>query len=233
MRNYIIYSFVLCLLGAAGCSTDDIPTYGGDNYVQIKKTQDTVTMAFFLFSGTDQYDYPIEVEMSGLASNPGKEYKLVVDTKNSTAVENTHYQLTGETRFEAGEVTGKSFVRFIRTSDMKTEQYTLVLRVEDNGNYLAGQEDKRFIAIKVHDQIAQPEWWDNTVVYDFLGMYTDKKFETFLMVNNYPDLSEIKGNYGTIRAYSLALRRYLDGQEAAGNTVYEANGNKMFVMVYN
>ena len=232
MKNHIIYLFALCGLWA-GCSTDEIPRYDGDNYIQFKKTQDTVTMAFFLYSGTEHYDYPIQVEMSGQASTPGREYKLVVDEKYSTAVEGRHYTLPERTAFEADEVTGMTWVRFIRTPDMKTERYTLVLRVEDNGNYRAGQEDKRFLAIKVHDQIAQPEWWDYTVIGSYLGAYSDLKFEYFLQANNYPDLTDAKGKYAMIRAYALALKRFLDEKKEAGEPILEMNGNPMTVVAIN
>jgi hypothetical protein len=235
MKKYILYLLALCAPLLPGCSPQDTPLYGDDNYLQFRKTQDTVTVAFFLHSAeADSYDFPVQVEMSGLAPAAEREYKIVVDRKNSTAVEGTHFTMPAKTSFKAGETVNTTHVRFMRTDDMKTERYTLVLRVEDNGNYLAGQMENRYIAIKVHDQIAQPAWWTAYVSTNYMGAYSDDKFRHFLVANDHPNLDNITGNFGLIREYALRLKRYLEDKALAGQTVYEADGStKMTVPVIN
>ncbi len=236
MKKYILYLLAFFTPFLPGCSTQDTPLYDGDNYLQFRKTQDTVTVAFFLFSGADSYDFPVQVEMSGFAPAADNEYKIVVDKANSTAVEGTHFTMPAKTSFKAGETVNTAYVKFMRTPDMKTNRYTLVLRVEDNGNYLAGQTEKRYLAIKVHDQIAQPTWWNAYIVNNYLAAYSDKKYQLFLTVNNYPNLDPILNsnglisNYGPLREYALTLKRYLEEKALGGETVYEADGSTIMTV---
>lgn len=227
---------LLAALAFAGCAKEGVPTYdASSNYVEFAgKVTDTLTMAFYLHSSDATFDMPLSVLMSGVASSEGRPFKMEVDTEHTTAVRGTHFEMPENPSFTAGAYEARPTVRFMRTADMKEKRFLLVLNLADNQWFHAGQWEHRRIAIWVHDQMSQPEWWDWTVQQNYLGVYSDLKMVAFLNAAGHPDLSAIKGNYNLLRTYALMFKRHLEQAAAAGHPITEAdNSTLMTVPVIN
>ncbi len=77
--------------------------------------------------------------------------------------------------------------------------------------------------------IAQPEWWDATIIKSFLGAYSDLKYIEFIKVSGTGDLTD--KTPGEIRSLCLKFKYYLQQREDAGDPVKEADGANMTVPV--
>lgn len=229
----------LCCAGllAAACAEDKINTYEGANYVQFSKPYaDSTNIAFLYAPGQPTIDSLVTVEMSGLAYDAPRSYKLVVVEEMSTAREGVHFTLPENTSFAPGEYTATAAITFIRTEEMKTADLRLVLRLEANENFGLGQFDYQYKIFRINDKISRPAWWTtaaeagaSSVETVFLGRYSDKKFEEFIKVTGKVDLSA--ADYAEKRTYALQFKYYLQEKSNAGQTIYEDDGNKMVVNV--
>ena len=110
-----------------------------------------------------------------------------------------------------------------RTADMKEDEFRIVLRLKDNGNFTVIPSDNDYAIVRVSDKMSQPDWWDRGIVNDYLGTYSDDKYTLFIIVTNQTDLSE--ASPAEKRAYALQFKYWLEDQEKAGVTEY--NGIKL------
>lgn len=229
MKKYFIYITGLCIIGFTACKKSEIETYDSENYIQFEKSvKDSVKYSFMLFPGVDVAEVPVVVSMSSFASTEGKEYRIEVDSKQTTAQEGTHYSLPGNYKFPSGSIDDTLYVKFYRTAEMAETSYRLVLKVVANQNFNIGQEEYRTHVIWVNDIISEPEWWSK-YRSTFLGNYSDSKYRLFIEQTGVADFSALEGNqqYNAARKFKY----WLAMKKANGETVYEVNGVEMTVPV--
>ena len=112
---------------------------------------------------------------------------------------------------------------------MRDDEYRIVLRLIDTKQLLCGQINYTIAIIRLNDKITRPDWWDNYIVWDYLGAYTDKKFSLFIEVTGKADLTEASDS--DKRVYALQFKYWLQAQKKQGNTVWEDDGTEMTVPV--
>ena len=76
---------------------------------------------------------------------------------------------------------------------MENGTYNLKFSLESNENFFATQTGFLEAELRVTAQIAQPSWWNQSVVDFYLGTYSDKKFGLFsqnIFTGDYGELSD-------------------------------------------
>ncbi|MDR0765552.1 MAG: DUF4843 domain-containing protein [Odoribacteraceae bacterium] len=228
MKNKI--TALLFLLAA--CQEAEIPLYNGGNNVQFVKNlaRDSTTVAFLLAPGQVEIDSVFIVKTTGLGYPEETPYKISVDRQFTTAIEGTHFQLPGKTTFKPNAMRDTTSVKFYRTPDMKTNSFRLVLRLEGNEFFRVGQGEYLYKVFVVHDKIARPAWWTESVSSTYLGTYSDLKYQKFIDVTGIADLTGASAS--EIRVRSLQLKYWLEEYKIAnGEPFRENNGDEMKVPI--
>lgn len=133
------------------CNEDEIPTFDSDDagiyfqdgvqtrfFINIDAYNDS-TVYSFSECGDEVTDTVLKARIRtlGKVRDYDRKVKVVVDQEHSTAIEGKHYQIDLDTvTIKAGESEAMVCVRFLRDASLKTEQVRLVLKVEDNDNFV-------------------------------------------------------------------------------------------------
>jgi hypothetical protein len=232
MKREIILLLAAALFGVSSCQEAEIPLYSGGNNIQFVKnlTTDSTTVAFLLAPGVTALDSFLIVKTTGLGYPVETPYKISVDRQFTTAVEGTHFKLPEKTTFKPGAMRDTLPVTFYRTTDMKTNAFRLVLRVEENDAFKLGQLQYQYKVFIVHDKIAQPGWWTTAVSNSYLGQYSDLKYQKFIDVTGIADMTGATPSELRVRA--LQLKYWLDEYKVLnGRPMLEENGDEMTVPV--
>lgn len=252
MKKILILSIAfLSLIGLTSCDKEEIETYHDTNNIYFSRAMfplyssgPVIDSTGFSF-GLDNIEiteriYPLAIRVQGKVADVDRKVKLTVDP-TSTAVLGTHFILPENIVMRAGKAIDTVLVKVLRTPDMKTKDFTLVLNLEENEFFTTNMKTKvtnvltqktmSFIRFKLsfNDKLSTPIGW----VSSFLGVFTAKKF--FLMcdlMNLEPSMfNQATGSPGLtlpdIQYYQSFMKRYLADQKASGNTIYEENGNEM------
>ena len=193
------------------CSEEKIMRYNApENYIRFTSTyQDSVRVSFVNYPTASSFEVKLPVEIVGNVLASALDYEVVVDKDMSTGIEGTHFDTLR--------------MKLNRTADMKKDEFRIVLRLKDNGNFTVIPSDNDYAIVRVSDKISQPDWWDRGIINDYLGTYSDDKYTLFIIVTNQTDLSE--KSPAEKRAYALQFKYWLEDQEKAGVTEY--NGIKL------
>ena len=174
-----IFIFVAAaVLGLTSCSTDEIETFDGHDYLSFEKSTLTYT---FAFSGDEvtTADFELPVTYAGRFSQLDRQFTIIPVADKSTAKEGTDFQLLSadEQVIKAGMNNGKGKIRLIRSTTLKDEDLTLVLAIAQNEYFLPGVIDT--LTVTIGDRIMQPDWWDWSY-NSWLGNYTKTKLVLWL-----------------------------------------------------
>jgi hypothetical protein len=202
------------------CGKSDLPVYNADNYIQFIGTpQDSVVVAFVFHPGASELKVPFGAIMSGRPYSTESAYKIGVDSRKTTAVEGVHYQMPDKTSFKPGEVDDTAYVTFFRTPEMETQAFTLVLKVEESESFLPGDATMQSKTFVVHDMLAQPDWWNDDIIKNYLGAFSVKKFRLMVEHTGVADLTD--ATVSEKRACAIQLKYYLQREKEAGRAVWD------------
>lgn len=231
MRTH--YSFYILLATAISLSAcikhDEIATYSGiDNiYFPTSETK-LVTMAYTPDISDTLVRVPIAV--IGKPEGTDRPYQLQV-AANSTAREGQHFDFRNKNFYiPANGLKDTVEIILHKTSDLKTDTVALILELVANEAFQTEMrstvdEETSFIhyTILSTDMLTRPVAWNDAL----LGMFSAKKF---LLMGEllHLELTDFNSTALTttadIRYYSEFMKRYLNAQRLAGNTIYEEDG---------
>lgn len=253
MKKILILSIVfLSFLGLTSCNQEEIETYNDTDNIYFSPSVfplalnatlvDSIGFSFgFDKASITKRIYFVPIRVQGKVFDVDREVKVTVDP-TSTAVQGTHFTLPEKIVMRAGKAVDTIAVTVLRTPDLKTNAFTIVLNLEENGNFTTKMKSKvvntltqktlSYIRFKISfdDKLTQPIGW----YVPYLGAFTPKKF--FLMcdlMHLEPTMFNNKlGSAGLgisdVKYYESFMQRYLADQKAAGNTIYEDDGTEMF-----
>lgn len=166
----------------ASCSTDEIDTFVGNNYVYFddsKAVGDSISSAYtftFQDASVKEVIYSVPVYYYGRYINNTANFGVEVVAEETNAIEGVHYQLldSKEQVFEPKNNKSACKVKLLRTDSMKDSTYVLTLRLVDNGTFKVGTVAK--VGIKINDQLVKPDYWVYTPYDRFFGSFTKTKF---------------------------------------------------------
>lgn len=209
MKNTILY---LCLIAlfAFGCEKEELTTYDGDNFVQFEKaTVDSTILSFMFFPGQTSIDYPIVLDMIGLAGEHDLQYKVFADTEYTTAVEGEHYSLPENMVIRAGHYQDTLYIHLNKTADLDNKKVRIILRFEDTPDLRGGKIENSVAIIQFSNTVDRPAWWNSEIETYTLGTYSDTKYRLFIEVTGIYDMSNKVMDDSEKRSYALMFKQYL------------------------
>ncbi len=224
MKLKYIFTILAAAATFASCNKEDIITYDNSTrYLSFASSQ--VEISFSRYPGETTVQYPIVVNSTGYSEND-QNYTISV-VADSTTAQSTDYTLPSSFTMPAKAVADTFYVSLNYTDKLDAETMRLALKIEANENFLEGETSARMIDIYFNNKLAKPAWWTSSVTSYYLGTYSDLKYKYFLQVTKV-DLDETAST-SIIRHYALIFKAWLAEQDAAGNTITEANGTPMTV----
>lgn len=194
-------------ISITGCEEEKLTTYSGDFFVQFaKENSDSTNVSFMFYPGQDYIDFPLVLELVGVASSQNLNYKVVADTEYTTA-SGQHYSLPETQVFQANSYVDTLYVRLNKTDDLKTKKVRLLLRIESTADLKIGKIEQSTAVIWFSNTLTKPSWWNSDIDSYYLGEYSNKKYELFIQVTGIFDMSDL--DVSTQRSYALKLKQYL------------------------
>lgn len=227
MKKILIYTMLVMFI-TISCKKEKIDLYSSDNYISFLNTQnDTIVLSFFLMGNLSEVDYPIEVRYTGIPKEEETFFKVKMDENSSSYLEDM-VSFNEENAFRSMLAVDTFYVNFKNYDILKEETKIVTLYLENNDDFILGDEEYRKITFKINDNVAKPDWWDSKVDKYFLGEYSELKFRK-LMEFVEPDLSFVDMNM--IRSWAIDFKIVLDQKREEGTPIMEADGNPMIVPV--
>ena len=201
----IVAAFTFVLI--TGCEEQKLTTYSGDYFVQFEKTTiDSTNVSFMFYPGHDYLEFPVVMELVGVATEHNLNYKVVADPEFTTATAQ-HYSIPENQFLRAGRYIDTLYVRLNKTDDLNTNKVRLVLRIESTSDLKIGKIEQSAAVIWLNNSLTKPTWWNSDIDNYYLGTYSNKKYEVFIQVTGIFDMSDLDSS--TKRSYALKLKQYL------------------------
>lgn len=248
MRKYILY-VIIGLLSFAGCTTDDILTFGTEHEIYFEKyfmdekypgtaTADSTEVTFFFAEEDDPYVLgDLVMILSGRKLEKDLNFSLKVVEEMTTALPE-EYTLQDQYVFRAMPLDEESVMytdtihiqlnRSERLKDMP-DGIRLTLEIVPNEEVGVGPYERSRAVIRIMQDPVQPLWWTEDVALTLLGDYSPLKYKTFLQkVEGAEKLdgAMIKDHPDQAIRLVREFKMYLEK-----NPTYELDGTRMTVNV--
>lgn len=244
MKN--IFLIGCMLLAFASCSKEGVEMYDANTrYLYIQQTNDDgdyVNSKYVTFQhhpGANTIDVYFDVHLVGLAPTEDMKFKVSTVTPEAKEGDETvvasadEYQLDAEQVFHKGKLVDQVKVTLKKSARMDNQTLKLILRIEANENFgQATYLDDRLVeslnaTITFDNKIAQPTWWNEDIVTNYLGEWTPAKYRWFIQSCNGEvlDLSDYTGT----QKMELAIR-FKEAIEA--NNWTEDDGSPIELPIY-
>jgi hypothetical protein len=250
MKKNKFYAAALLILILASACEKKLESYQGKNDIYFNDAgrlpafsgdaiKDSTIMSFSLAKNTDSIVNMI-IKTAGTLSDTDRPYKLTIDP-SSTALAGKHYDLISQVfSIKKNKLQDTVKIRFHRSADMQTQNFTLLFNLEGNENFSIEMKDKvintttgqklSFIKYKwfINDIIKKPGRW----LDGYFGTFTRKKLSLIVQVLGVePSYIDTSISIAEMTAYAKFMQRYLNEQKAFGNTIYEDDGSEMIMGV--
>jgi len=225
MLKYIYTAIFIVLL--ASCKKEKIaPWETPDRYIQFQKKESDTMIFSYLFQPSSVTSYTIKVPLKMIGFLPDKNLDYTVEViPELTTINPSLYSMSLTNVFRAGFTMDSIPVEIKRDPILKTQSVYLALQLKTNQDMKTGQTEFVRQIVKINDLVFQPKWWNANIVYYYMGVYTDKKFRTFIDVIGTGDLDAV--NVNTIYEFVRQFKYYLQAQKEAGTPVLEDDGTDM------
>jgi len=225
MNKLYIIGLALVVTMAA-CKKENIQTYNAGQYVQFT-LKDTVSLSFFFYPGKSEVDVQLPVRLVGKMPEQDLQYKIVAG--EGTTLPAALYTIAPVFTFKKGQPVDTAHITIKNSAELTTNTYKLVIEMAADGDVQPGQTNYSQRLYTVNDMVSRPAWWDATNELRYLGVYTEKKFRTFMNVTGVGDLTP----YTSVEQRDLFLKfkNYLIAMKDAGTPVLEADGTDMLSTV--
>lgn len=223
MKRYILLGIWPILFFS--CQEKDIAGYSGDRYLYFtpfEEGQDSLLVSFFNYPGKDRVEAKFEINLVGEVTKADLPYRVAAVDSVTTAPA-ANYKLP-ETVFRKGRVSDTLVVTLIKTDGLK-ENVTIGLQIEPNAHFVQGVAGMRRLKIVLNNIPSQPLWWKGDIIKVYLGKYSAKKYQEFVLCTGVNDLTNVSA--GWKREYALQFKAYI-----AQNGITEEDGSPMVVPIY-
>lgn len=221
MKRLSVITIVCCWL--ISCSKDAVDEYGETNYVYLANYNadieevDSVEYSFAFNPGAARDTVPVLIKLIGKLSDQDRPVALAIDTEQTTALE-SDYELPDPMLLRAGRAIDTIALVLHNSDRLKTGKFKIRLMLQSNGYFQLGPPGNRYIDITFSDMLARPGWWNEIVVTNFLGPYSDTKYRLFIEATGIADMTGLSETEQ--RAYAIIFRDFLARGRENGE-VYE------------
>ncbi len=207
-----ILLFLLAALSFSSCNEKMIPEFGYDRYIYMDGDEQTFSFSF-ISTTEDTYRLAIPLTFAGRPLTEDLTYAVSVDP-SSTLIAGTEYEFP-DLIFRKGYLKDTLYLTLHRTERMSENTFTLKFDLASNENFQATQTGKLTAEVSVSDILSQPLWWNQLVIDNYLGEYSDKKYELFVQ-HGYA------GDFGALEAdmkyyYAMKFKMYLESNPQYDN----------------
>ncbi len=217
-----IYTLFIALLLLAGCHTEEIEKYNHVNYIYLANLNESMLEYSFSFHpGKNSDTIPIVIKLIGDISDHDRPISLVVEASKTTALE-TDYTLPEHIVLRAGHFTDTIPFVLHKTARLQANKYTIRLEIKDSELLKRGPASNRYIDIRFSDMISRPVWWNDEMVNNWLGTYSDIKYRLFIEATGIVDMTGLTDS--EVRAYAVMFRDFLDKSKEQGHKYEDENG---------
>ena len=246
MKKSVIYVSIILLLSivVTACEEISTETFSGKDSIYFtwaedgpgnKLPTDSVGVSFIFepISVTDTI-FKVPVSVQGHVSS--KDRVINVSVSNSTAVKGQHFDLPNEILLRANRATDSIPVTFYKTSEMDTQTFIVMLKLEPNQDFdtemrstiedqITGEERSfSTMSVSVNNIPVRPRYWS---IYS-LGVFTIKKLRLMSELLDIPlDHYTRPRTSAELKYHSVFMTRYLNEKKAMGETIYEDDGTEM------
>ena len=218
MKYCIVIIVLFVMFGA--CSTDSLDTYTADRYIYFsgKNAEDSVNTSFFFYPGATELDVPIEISFAGRPITTDTEYELVIDEGMTTA-SGADYSVETKRVWKAHRNRDTVRVTLHKTAALDNQVVRLALRVKENDNFRVGPLSNALYRVVFTSLAVRPVWWTERIVNEYLGAYSEAKYQQLISATGVSDLSNKTAS--ELRYYSLKLKYHLQREKDNGNTIMD------------
>ncbi len=222
----IIYIITASILLGQACKKQELKPYSGQNYLSFATDmkKDSITTSFFFYPDRNEIDIPLVIKLSGFLLNTDTKFKISVVEHMSTA-KPENYEISPYYTFKAGQTTDTVFIKLIKTSDniLKSGLFSLVVKIDEDNVLMPGPNEYRMAKIVFSDLASKPEWWTKVVEKAYLGAYSEKKYQCFIIATKgrSSEFGPNENNPDIRRELALIFKYWLQAQKAAGHPVMD------------
>lgn len=238
IKKYIYCMGAVLLALLASCEKEGLAEYDETlRYLYIPHENedgavvDTVFFSFKQYVGINDSEIRFPIHLIGQALDKDATYRLEI-IKERTTARPEDYTFEEEQTFHAGLWTDYVCVTLHRTEHLATEKVAFAFRLIPNENFGVGSFISQYTetlsaSVGFCDMLSRPDWWeeDGIVELFYLGKYSDKKYECFIISSGISDLT----GYSSTEIRKI-VRKFRDDIKANGWT--EADGSPMEVIIY-
>lgn len=250
MKKLKIILVFLTFVSVLSCEKD-IKVYDGEsniyflrsvspdkvNSALFDKVYDSLVVTFAFDPLKNDSLVRIPVSITGKPVNMDRDFNVAVSSL-STAVAGVHYEaLPSSFTMHAGQVIDTIPVKLLRTPDMVSNEFTIMLELQPNEHFKTGMIDQVANAttgqklshttfkLKANDVLTKPSRWLDT----YMGIFTRKKLLLLSELLDIPvdALNQTTTSISQVIFYAKYMQRYLNEKKAAGETIYEDDGTEM------
>ncbi len=194
MKKILYISLCTIVLTLTSCTKDEIKCFDSNNYICFNVNNEAgdkypILSFTFVFQNASDKDtiYNIPVNFLGRFQKTNSTFKWKIVDSLTTAQKGVHYELLDDNEqfVPANKSTGSAKVKLLRTDEMKTKSFDLVLQLVDNENFKVGPID--IVVINISDYLVKPVWWVNTPYVTALGAYSPTKLLLWFEFNGVTD----------------------------------------------
>ncbi len=219
------------------CSTSETDVFGKERLLyferQVKRPTDlsyewvrvdTAVISVTHYPGEEKIEHPFRVVLIGDTLQEDAEYRvIVVDTLTNAREGMVTYP--EKLYFRKGMVMDSLWMTIHTGEVEKDKEFYITLRLIANENFGIGYRGYSDVRLRFNNKASQPEWWDNRVEEVYLGAWSEKKFETFVLATGLTSFEGMAA--GEMRFYSLKVKEYV-----GANNVTEDDGTPMMIPIY-
>lgn len=206
MKRYIALFIILASIWA--CEKEDVETYEPvDHYLYVLDSAglDTATVSFAHHPGESMVEVPFQLILIGAPLQEALTYRLTVVDSLTTALPGD-YELP-ELIFGAQKTRDTLKIRiFNKRAELAKTPVSVVFRIAENQNFKTGFYDKQDFRITFSNIKSKPLWWTKEITNIYLGEYSEKKFEQFVLCTKVSDLTDMEPT--RIRLLCLEFKDY-------------------------
>jgi hypothetical protein len=222
-----LYLLLILFCWMAGCKKDAIDEYGERSYIYLANAAEDTSMmrpveySFAFNPGAGQDTVPLLVKLIGRLGDQDRPIAVTVDASQTTAL-TSDYTLPDPVLFRAGRPMDTIYLVLYNSDRLKTGKFKLRLVLNENEYFMPGPPNNSFVDVTFSDMIAKPDWWNDEVERNFLGVYSDTKYRLFIEATGISDMTDLSESEQ--RAYAVIFRDFLARGRENGEVYEDENG---------
>ena len=177
------------LLSAGACSEVEIDSYNADSYIYFDKaSKDSTLFSFAYDTELKESDVQLKMKVISRVSDRDRSFSIRFNEDESTAKEGRDFKLMTEKMVLKANTDSTTLdIHVMRDSSLKGKTVKAVFEIIPSDDFLPGIVQNRKAQLVITDKLTKPAWWDEWHETSGLGLYSDKKYQTFIKVSGQYD----------------------------------------------